>query len=354
VPASQCNVQWRTQQPHCNPPPSTVPLFLVGLESPLVAIASISKCHVPTSLVSFCNWIEAWGCAVITGWRHVLNGGSIYSSHSPSHAHSAILHHPYLAFSPSTTHNVSFPSHTIRGTRLFATARRSRSPNSLRQSTPAWLQRRNRQILRSLLIYLVRICAASRSNRLRSWESTCSYTPELIEPWFKLAFAVTGQKRFTPRERELSILAVLAVYDAPYVLYAHSEIAVVAGLSKDQVQQAVQGKAPDNLSEQEAMLPQFSDVPTSLSPFGLAPSLSPFGLAPCWLRSIRAARLSANPCKIGWSALIWWQLAQLASLTFASHNILVCDAIINAQHVNHNVCELVIVLSHMLYLMRLI
>jgi len=75
----------------------------------------------------------------------------------------------------------------------------------------------------------------------------------LIEPWFKLAFAVTGQKRFTPRERELSILAVLAVYDAPYVLYAHSEIAVVAGLSKDQVQQAVQGKAPDNLSEQEAI-----------------------------------------------------------------------------------------------------
>jgi len=74
----------------------------------------------------------------------------------------------------------------------------------------------------------------------------------LIEPWFKLAFAVAGQKRFTPRERELSILAVLAVYDAPYVLYAHSEIAVVAGLSKDPVQQAVQGKAP-NLSEQKAM-----------------------------------------------------------------------------------------------------
>ena len=36
-----------------------VPLFLAGLESPLVAIASIIKCHVPTSPVSFYNWIEA-------------------------------------------------------------------------------------------------------------------------------------------------------------------------------------------------------------------------------------------------------------------------------------------------------
>jgi len=101
----------------------------------------------------------------------------------------------------------------------------------------------------------------------------------LIEPWFKLAFAVTGQKRFTPRERELSILAVLAVYDAPYVLYAHSEIAVVAGLSKDQVQQAVQGKAPDNLSEQEAMLPQFSDVASVLRRANVAKPLRISALA---------------------------------------------------------------------------
>ena len=62
---------------------------------------------------------------------------------------------------------------------------------------------------------------------------------------------MTGQKRFTPRERELSILAVLAVYDSPYVLYAHSEIGVVSGLSKEQVQQAVLGKMPEGLSKHE-------------------------------------------------------------------------------------------------------
>ncbi len=43
------------------------------------------------------------------------------------------------------------------------------------------------------------------------------------------------------------------------------------------------GVAPDLLSHRYLLtgrgLPQFSDVPASLSPFGLAPSLSPFGLA---------------------------------------------------------------------------
>ena len=81
-----------------------------------------------------------------------------------------------------------------------------------------------------------------------------SYTPDLIEPLLTLASAVTRQKRFMPREREQSILAILAVYDVPYVLYTHSEIALVAGLSKEQVQQAVHGKVPDGLSEEEAMV----------------------------------------------------------------------------------------------------
>jgi len=39
-------------------------------------------------------------------------------------------------------------------------------------------------------------------------------------------------------------------------------------------------QAGPNTAEQSS-LPQFSDVPALLSPFGLAPPLSPFGLAPC-------------------------------------------------------------------------
>ncbi|QRD92132.1 hypothetical protein F9C07_13368 [Aspergillus flavus] len=55
-------------------------------------------------------------------------------------------------------------------------------------------------------------------------------------------------------KRELAVLAVMTEYDAPYVLYAHSEIALAAGLSREQIQQAVDGMVPDGLDEQEAMV----------------------------------------------------------------------------------------------------
>jgi hypothetical protein len=60
------------------------------------------------------------------------------------------------------------------------------------------------------------------------------------------------QQRFTTKEKELCILAVLSEYEVPYVHYAHSEIAVCAGFSKDQVQQALHGNVPVKLAEREA------------------------------------------------------------------------------------------------------
>lgn len=66
------------------------------------------------------------------------------------------------------------------------------------------------------------------------------------------------QSRFTPREKELAILAVLSEYDAPYVLYAHSEISLRAGLSKEQIQDAVDGKLPQGLEEKEATAYSFA------------------------------------------------------------------------------------------------
>ena len=56
------------------------------------------------------------------------------------------------------------------------------------------------------------------------------------------------------KERELVTLAVLTEYDTPYVLYAHAENALAAGLSREQIQQAVHGKVPGGLDEQEAMV----------------------------------------------------------------------------------------------------
>jgi hypothetical protein len=60
------------------------------------------------------------------------------------------------------------------------------------------------------------------------------------------------QQRFTFKEKELCILAVLSEYDVPYVHYAHSEIALAIGFTKKQVQQAVHGKLPDGLEARES------------------------------------------------------------------------------------------------------
>ena len=54
------------------------------------------------------------------------------------------------------------------------------------------------------------------------------------------------------REKELAILAVLAEIDAPYVRYTHSQVAVAAGLSPEQIQQAVNGEVPTGISDSEA------------------------------------------------------------------------------------------------------
>jgi hypothetical protein len=56
--------------------------------------------------------------------------------------------------------------------------------------------------------------------------------------------AVLNQKDFDPRARELVILAVMAVYDVPFVLYAHTRIAMKLGLSEGQVSSASKGTTP--------------------------------------------------------------------------------------------------------------
>ncbi|KAI9714018.1 MAG: hypothetical protein M1820_000748 [Bogoriella megaspora] len=97
----------------------------------------------------------------------------------------------------------------------------------------------------------------SEGNFLGPFQSLI-YTPEIIDPFFELGFAVTRQTRFTPKERELIVLAVLAEYDAPYPLYIHSEIALKCGLSELQVQQAVNGTTPDGLGVVEATIYEFA------------------------------------------------------------------------------------------------
>ena len=80
-----------------------------------------------------------------------------------------------------------------------------------------------------------------------------SYTPELFHSFMAVGNAILNQQDFEPRAREIAILAVMAVYDVPFVLYAHTRIAIRLGLSKEQVAQACKGTTPTGLTEMEAI-----------------------------------------------------------------------------------------------------
>ena len=81
-----------------------------------------------------------------------------------------------------------------------------------------------------------------------------SYTPDLFQPFMGIGDAVLNQKDFEPRARELVILAVMAVIDCPFILYAHTRVAMKLGLSEEQITAACKGKVPTGLTEEEAII----------------------------------------------------------------------------------------------------
>ncbi|KAL8786814.1 MAG: hypothetical protein Q9213_002551 [Squamulea squamosa] len=83
--------------------------------------------------------------------------------------------------------------------------------------------------------------------------SVLLYTPGLIEPWFGLASAVIKQAMLEPRGKELAVLAVTAVYSAPYILYAHRLVGASVGLSEDEIINASKGRLSESLTESEVV-----------------------------------------------------------------------------------------------------
>ena len=69
-----------------------------------------------------------------------------------------------------------------------------------------------------------------------------------------LADGVLKQKDFSLIERELVVLAVTAVHDIPYILYAHTRIALRAGMSEEQVVSASKGVEPVGLQDAEKVI----------------------------------------------------------------------------------------------------
>jgi hypothetical protein len=60
-----------------------------------------------------------------------------------------------------------------------------------------------------------------------------------------------NQRELSIRERELAVLAVCGVFDAPFISYAHKQVALSSGLEHDQVEAACDRHTPPGLEEME-------------------------------------------------------------------------------------------------------
>ena len=75
--------------------------------------------------------------------------------------------------------------------------------------------------------------------------------PAIAAPFLDLQFAEQVHTSLSARVREVVILAVGAVWQADYELYAHLAVARKAGLSEDAARAVATGRLPDDLSYDE-------------------------------------------------------------------------------------------------------
>jgi 4-carboxymuconolactone decarboxylase len=75
--------------------------------------------------------------------------------------------------------------------------------------------------------------------------------PEVALKLWDLSSTTKSQTSLSDRVREVVILAVGAVWDAPFELYAHSAVAHRVGLSTESITTLASGWLPDDLSAQE-------------------------------------------------------------------------------------------------------
>lgn len=88
------------------------------------------------------------------------------------------------------------------------------------------------------------------------------FNPSLLSPQIAAAFLKlqTVEEQHTcldERVRQVVILTVGAIWQAPYELYAHSAVARHTGLSQTAIAALVSGKVPDDLNEKERAAQQF-------------------------------------------------------------------------------------------------
>jgi 4-carboxymuconolactone decarboxylase len=84
------------------------------------------------------------------------------------------------------------------------------------------------------------------------------YSPGISLPFLDLHDAEEKQTSVNERVRQVVILAVGAVWQCEYELYAHAAAAKIAGISEDAVRLLITGGLPDDLSAQEKVAQRFA------------------------------------------------------------------------------------------------
>ncbi|GCE03447.1 carboxymuconolactone decarboxylase family protein [Dictyobacter aurantiacus] len=84
------------------------------------------------------------------------------------------------------------------------------------------------------------------------------YSPGIGTAFLDLHDAEEKYTSLSERVRQVVILAVGAVWESDYELYAHAAAARQAGLSEDAIRTLTTGGLPDDLSEQEKIAQQYA------------------------------------------------------------------------------------------------
>ncbi|KAI1129794.1 hypothetical protein F5Y10DRAFT_237657 [Nemania abortiva] len=92
-----------------------------------------------------------------------------------------------------------------------------------------------------------------RTQALRGPYAALSYSPYMVEPLFVSGRMLYNHEICKPRNRELAIMGLLSLYDAPVIAAEHRHIAAQIGISSEQFGEGLAGNEPTGLSEEECM-----------------------------------------------------------------------------------------------------
>jgi 4-carboxymuconolactone decarboxylase len=104
----------------------------------------------------------------------------------------------------------------------------------------------------------VQFQSTSEDGRLIGPFNPALLNPAIAAPFLDLQFAEQLHTSLSARVREIVILAVGAVWQADYELYAHLAVARKAGFSEDAARAVATGRLPDGLSDDELIAPRLT------------------------------------------------------------------------------------------------